>query len=119
MEAALKGAREAGGTTIGILPAESSEQASSFVDIPIVTGMGSARNNINALSSDLVIAVGLGAGTLSEVALAIKAGRPVILLNQPDSSPSFIAELKYKEIYFARQPEELEKLIPKIITCLS
>ena len=51
------------------------------VDIPILTGMGSARNNINVLSSDVVIACAGGPGTISEVALALKAGRPVVALN--------------------------------------
>jgi uncharacterized protein (TIGR00725 family) len=53
---------------------------SSAVDIPILTGLGQARNVINVLSSRVVIACGLGAGTLSEIALALKLGRPVVLM---------------------------------------
>jgi len=81
MDATAKGAHEAGGLTIGILPDDHRERASAYLDVGVVTGMGSARNNINVLSSDVVIACTGGAGTLSEIALALKAGRPVIVVN--------------------------------------
>lgn len=85
MHAASRGAKECGGLVIGILPASDTQQMSEFVDIPIVTGMGSARNNINVLSSKVIIACGMGAGTASEVALALKANRPVIILLTAES----------------------------------
>lgn len=78
MSASAKGAHEAGGLTVGILPDDHRGRASAYLDIEIVTGMGSARNNINVLSSDVVIACTGGAGTLSEIALALKAQRPVV-----------------------------------------
>ena len=81
MDAAAKGAAEHGGTTVGILPDESGEDLSSHVNIPIMTGMGSGRNIINVLTSDVVVACPGGAGTLSEIALALKHGRPVVLMN--------------------------------------
>ncbi len=81
MHAASRGAKSAGGLTVGILPGEDPSEASRYVDIPVCTGMGSARNNINVLTSSVVVACGSGAGTLSEIMLAIKAGRPLILLN--------------------------------------
>jgi uncharacterized protein (TIGR00725 family) len=80
MEASAKGAKEAGGLTVGVLPDDTTEHVSPSIDIPIVTGMGAARNVINVLSSDVVIACPGSGGTLSEVALALKAGRTVILL---------------------------------------
>jgi uncharacterized protein (TIGR00725 family) len=83
MDAAARGATEAGGLTIGILPDGDLERASAFIDIPILTGMGDARNQINVLSSQVVIALRGGAGTLSEIALALVARRPVILLDFP------------------------------------
>lgn len=95
MEAASKGAKEAGGLTIGILPSEGKNEASQFVDIPICSGMGSARNNINVLSSDVVVACGSGAGTTSEIMLALKAGKPIILLNPSQKLEAFINELPY------------------------
>ena len=81
MDAAAAGAHSRGGLAIGVLPGDSPAGASEHLDVRIITGMGSARNVINVLSSDVVIACGGGAGTLSEVALALKHGRPVILLN--------------------------------------
>lgn len=84
MHASAKGAKERGGTTIGILPDETLGGVSEYIDIPIRTGMGNARNCINVLSSDVVVACPGGAGTLSEIALALKTGRPVILFNFDD-----------------------------------
>jgi uncharacterized protein (TIGR00725 family) len=81
MDASARGAREAGGLTIGILPDADLHRASTYIDIPILTGLGSGRNNINVLSSDVVIACRGGAGTLSEIALALKAKKPVILVD--------------------------------------
>jgi uncharacterized protein (TIGR00725 family) len=78
MEAACRGARSAGGTTVGILPGTDRAQANSYVDIPIVTGLGEARNVFVVRSADAVIAVRGGYGTLSEIALALKLGRPVV-----------------------------------------
>lgn len=81
MDASAKGAWEAGGITLGILPDETPHQASPYIGIPVLTGMGSARNCINVLTSHVVVACPGGAGTISEVALALKYGRPVILLD--------------------------------------
>ena len=81
MEASAKGASDNGGITIGILPDDHAHQVSAFVQIPILTGMGNARNCINVLSSQVVVACRGGAGTLSEIALALKNERPVILMN--------------------------------------
>jgi uncharacterized protein (TIGR00725 family) len=81
MEASAKGASENGGITIGILPDDHPNQASEFIQISILTGMGNARNCINVLSSHVVVACPGGAGTISEIALALKNDRPVILMN--------------------------------------
>ena len=81
MQASAKGAAENGGLTLGISPDDSHAGLSTYVQIPVLTGMGSGRNVINALSSDVVVACRGGAGTVSEIALALKHGRPVILLN--------------------------------------
>ena len=81
MDASAKGAKDHGGLTVGILPDDNHSGLSDYIDIPILTGMGNARNCINVLSSDVVVACPGGAGTLSEIALALKSHRPVILLN--------------------------------------
>lgn len=78
MEAAAKGARSEGGRTIGILPSVNKKDANPYIDTPVCTGMGHARNVIIVLTSDVLIAVGGEYGTLSEIALALKAGKPVI-----------------------------------------
>jgi len=81
MEAACRGAREEGGITIGVLPGESREQANPHVLIPIVTGMGHARNVAVVKSAQAVIAIGGSYGTLSELGHALQSGIPVISLN--------------------------------------
>jgi uncharacterized protein (TIGR00725 family) len=93
MEAVNRGAHSAGGLTIGILPDTDKASASDAVDIAVVTGLGSARNYVNVLSSDVVVSCGAGgAGTASEIALALKAGRPVVLLrDRPESKAFFTA----------------------------
>ncbi len=80
MDISAKGAKDAGGLTVGVLPDADKLQMSSHIDIPILTDMGAARNNINVLSSQVVVACPGGAGTLSEVALAIKSRKPVICM---------------------------------------
>jgi len=81
MEACCRGAREEGGMTIGILPGTSREDANPYVDVPIVTGLGHARNLIIVQTAHAVIALPGGPGTLSEIALALKVGAPVVALD--------------------------------------
>jgi uncharacterized protein (TIGR00725 family) len=81
MEAACRGARSAGGTTIGILPGSDRGDANDHVDIAVATAMGEARNVVVVATADAVIAVGGEFGTLSEIALALKAGTPVVGLH--------------------------------------
>jgi hypothetical protein len=80
MAAAARGAKTAGGTTIGILPGESRAGASEWIDHVVVTGLGHARNAIVAASGDAVIAVGGAFGTLTEIGFARILGRPVVIL---------------------------------------
>jgi len=84
MAAACRGAREAGGTTVGILPGSDPAAANPDVDIPIATGFGEGRNVIIVRTADLLIAVGGEYGTLSEIAFALKAGKPVVGLGSWD-----------------------------------
>ncbi len=81
MEAVCKGASSEGGVTIGILPGESRQAANPYVQIPIVTGIGYARNITVVKSAQAVIAVGGSYGTLSEISHALQSGIPVIGLN--------------------------------------
>jgi len=84
MESASKGAKEAGGFTIGILPGTSKEEANGYIDIPIVTGLGHARNVVIAHSSDSIIAISGEHGTLSEIAIGLKLKKTIIGLNTWD-----------------------------------
>ena len=81
MEAACRGAYGEGGITIGVLPGEDPNAANPYVQIPIATGIGNARNVIIARSAGAVIAVGGSYGTLSEIAFALAGNIPVIGLN--------------------------------------
>ena len=84
MEAACRGAKDAGGRTVGILPGTDRAAANPFVDTAIPTGLGEARNALVVRAADALIAVGGGYGTLSEIALALKAGKPVVGLDSWD-----------------------------------
>lgn len=92
MEAACRGARESGGTTVGLLPGDDRRGANPHVTIAIPTGMGEMRNALIVRTADAVIAIGGEYGTLSEIALARKLGVPVVglttwILTRPDGTP--------------------------------
>lgn len=78
MEAACRGAKREGGTTVGILPSFGRDDANPYVDIAIATGMGEMRNALIVRTADVLVAVGGAFGTLSEIALALKTGVPVV-----------------------------------------
>jgi uncharacterized protein (TIGR00725 family) len=78
MEAACRGAKSSGGTTVGILPGIDRADANPYVDVVIATGLGEARNALVVNAADAVIAVGRGYGTLSEIGLALKGGKRVV-----------------------------------------
>jgi uncharacterized protein (TIGR00725 family) len=80
MAAASRGAKSAGGTTIGVLPGERREDANEWVDHVVTTGIGHARNLAVAASGEVVIAVGGSWGTLAEIGFARRLGRPVVIL---------------------------------------
>ena len=80
MEAAARGATEAGGTAIGILPDEDRRRHNEFLSYSVATGVGQARNLAVVCSGHVVVAVGGEYGTLSEIGLARKVGRPVVVL---------------------------------------
>ena len=102
MRAANEGAKEiAGSLTIGILP-NSKAEISPATDVAIVTDTGEARNNIIVLSANVVIACGVeGAGTASEVALAVKNGNDVILLDAGKAANEFFTDIGENQIHFA------------------
>ena len=116
MEAASRGAKIAGGLTIGILPGNNTNGMAEDVDIAIVTDLGNARNNINVLSSDVVIACGIGTGTTSEIALALKNQKKVILLNENQESQKFLRSLSPENVLMAHTPKHAIELAQEIIS---
>jgi hypothetical protein len=78
MEAVCRGAKAEGGTTVGILPTDDRRQANEYVDVAIATGMGEARNALVVRAADVVLAIDGEFGTLSEIALALRTGTPVV-----------------------------------------
>ncbi len=115
MEAASRGAIEAGGITVGILPtaAPGGGYPNPWVRIPIHTGAGSARNAFNVLSASLCVAIGGGPGTLSEIALALKSGTPVWCLASwsltppPDTEPPLPKAFNDEKMLIAALEAEL------------
>ncbi len=116
MDAVNRGAKQAKppGLTIGILPGDDKKKLSNHVDVAIITDMGNARNNINILSSDIVIACGVGgAGTASEIALALKSGKDVILLNASPESKNFFRTIG--TVHETKSVDETIKLVKKML----
>jgi uncharacterized protein (TIGR00725 family) len=114
MRAVNAGAKQVPGSlTVGILPnAETS--ASPDLDLVIVTDLGSGRNNVNVLSSDVVVACGRGGpGTVAEVALALKAGKPVVLLGVDPAAARFFREIGGRLVSIAHTPEEALAVIQR------
>ncbi|MAE71779.1 MAG: TIGR00725 family protein [Gemmatimonadetes bacterium] len=87
MEAACRGAKSAGGLTLGILPGDRAEEANAWVDIPVVTGLGEARNVLIARTAQAIVALPGGTGTLSEIAFSLNFGRRVIAIDGWESIP--------------------------------
>ncbi|MGE4357152.1 MAG: TIGR00725 family protein [Candidatus Omnitrophota bacterium] len=109
MEYSAKGAKEKGGITIGILPTDNPSTANKYIDIPIVTGLGEARNVILVKTAHALIAIGKGLGTLSEIAFAIKRGKAVIGLSTWELSSQ---DKEIAAIIPAKTPKEaVEKAI--------
>ncbi len=108
MEAAAKGAVEAGGLALGLLPGETRAQANPYLSASIPTGLGHGRNYWVALGGDGVIAVGGGAGTLSEIGLALKLRRPIALLQSLDVEAAGISDPLLK---IATNPREAVELV--------
>jgi uncharacterized protein (TIGR00725 family) len=104
MAAASRGAKSAGGTTIGILPGTSRADANEWIDHVVVTGLGHARNAVVAASGDAVIAVGGSYGTLTEIGFARIFGRPVVILEpglEVEGVPRAVTPLEAVELVLA------------------
>jgi uncharacterized protein (TIGR00725 family) len=115
MDSVNHGAKAGGGLTVGIIPRQT-DAVSEAVDIVIITDMGSARNNVNVLSSDVVISCGHGgAGTASEIALALKANKHVILLNEIPEGQAFFKTIGKDLMHTASTPAQAVALAKKLL----
>ncbi len=106
MDAVNKGAKSAGGLTVGIIATKSRDDASDAVDIPIITNIASARNYINALSSDVMIICGMSPGTASEAAMALREDIDVILLTDNKEGDVFFKNMKPDHCFIVKTPQE-------------
>ena len=106
MEAACRGAKSAGGTTVGILPGLEREEANAWVDVAIPTGLGEARNALVVRAADVLVAIGGEFGTLSEIALALKTGKPVVGLDTWELSRRGIAAREIVRVATAAEAVE-------------
>jgi uncharacterized protein (TIGR00725 family) len=114
MDSSAEGASLGGGLVVGVLPDDDARRASRHLDVAIRTGMGDARNVINVLSSDVVIALAGGAGTLSEIALALNAGRNVIALDF-DPGEAFAHYRETGQLRFAASVDEAIVMTRRIL----
>lgn len=117
MAAASRGAREAGGTVLGLLPGDSRADANPWVTIVVPTGLGELRNWLVVRAADAVVAIGGEHGTLSELALALKLGRPVVglgtwRLSRPDGGPE-------AAVHAAADPQEAVALALRLAGSVS
>jgi len=102
MEAASKGAHDAGGLSIGILPSASIHDANPYCNIVIPTGMGHARNSITTLSCDAIVSIGGGAGTLSEICFGWIYNKPIIVFDQFDGWSAKLGDQQLDNKYFTK-----------------
>lgn len=111
MEASMRGASIHHGLTIGILPGDNAQASSPYAQIRIVTGMGSARNNINVLTSHVIVVCGMASGTASEVALALRANKRIIFLKQDKLTIEFFKKLgTYRVVAVESVDEVIEQI---------
>jgi uncharacterized protein (TIGR00725 family) len=111
MDGVNRGAKAAGGLTLGIIPT-TSDAISEAVDIAIVTDMGSARNNVIALTSDVIISCGVGGpGTASEIALALKAEKHVVLLGESEACRNYFKTIGRALVHVATTPAEAVEIV--------
>lgn len=106
MEGAARGCMEAGGMTLGILPGLERGSANPYIQVALPTGLGDGRNLLVVRASDVLVAVAGGYGTLSEIALALKAGKPVIGLDTWKDIPG---------IHYAKDPMEAAGLVTTLL----
>ena len=115
MAAATRGAAEAGGLTIGILPGADKRDAAEGLSISLATGLGEARNAVLVSAADAVVACGMSSGTASEVALALRARKPAALVRPDAETLAFFAKMQGASLYVASDPADAVKWLADIL----
>ena len=115
MGASSKGARAAGGLTIGVLPTPDTLGASPAVDVVLATGLGEARNAVIALSANACVVCGMNAATASEVALAVRAKKPVVLLRADETTSKFFRSLDTDVVRVAMSAGEAIEMLRGVL----
>jgi uncharacterized protein (TIGR00725 family) len=116
MDAVNKDAKASGGLTVGILPTKDRRAISVAVDVAIITDMGSARNYINVLTSDIIVACGVGgAGTASEIALALKSDKFVVLFKSSNESRALFKEIGGRLVFEADSVSKTIEIIRRLL----
>ena len=118
MDEALKGAKENGGLTVGIMPTDDKTEYSEYADIPIVTTMKSGRNYIEALTCDVIVACGISAGTSSEISLAMKPKKEIILVGLDEDANIFYKNLAPNLVFIAKDYNEAIKILDEIYSSI-
>lgn len=113
MAAAARGAARAGGVSVGLLPDLESSEAAPELTVALPTGLGEGRNALLAQSCDAMVACGMNPGTASEVALALKAGKPVVLVRPDRVTREFFQSLAKEQVQIARSADEALTLLTK------
>jgi len=122
MAAATAAAARENGLTLGFLPGDSHHGAAPHLALALPTGLGNARNAINVLASDVVVvcACKIGAGTLSETALAMKSGKPLIVITDSGETMAFFERFGYRRMFMAKSVSEAtQHLVKEVETILS
>lgn len=114
MDAASRGARSAEGIAVGVLPDATNRAASRALDIAIVTGLGEMRDHVVVLSSDAIVVCGMSAGTAAETAIAIKTGKPLVLLRPDVDVQAFFQRLAGDALRVAVTPAEAMDMLGRI-----
>jgi len=116
MDAACQGAHDAGGLVVGVIAGADDSNMSQYVDVPIFTGMKGGRNFINALSSDVMIACGsMAAGTLSEIALALRFDKRVVLLSHENDTKALLSRLGGEQLRMVETPAEAVAEVERLL----
>ena len=111
MAAAARGAARGGGTSLGLLPGESLSDAAPGLSVALATGLGEARDAVLAQSCDAMVACGMNPGTAAEVAFAIKAGKPVVLVRTDRAAGDFFQSLGPDQVRLAASADEALELL--------